>query len=169
MKKAHKYAGTKQHLQPMARRIQDAMALFKLDVSALTEQLGLAKSQRGAVNNWVIGRNGVSDAFRAKLASTLQIPEDELLAPLGPDAPRNARTGRTPSIVGPAQRAVILARELPPAPSMPVASDVFVIRARSDGTMQVKLDASLPWAKGSQLIQYLLSFGLVIGAEAEGD
>ena len=70
---------------------------------------------------------------------------------------------------------MVLAREMLPATpgglpmGPPPATDVFVIRARSDGTMAVKLDTALPWAKGSQLVQYLLSFGLVIGAEAEGD
>ena len=80
------------------------------------------------------------------------------------------KQGRQPNR-GPAQRAVALVEvarvngEIMPA-TVPV-SDVFTIRARSDGTMVVKLDASLPFAKGAQLVQFLIGFGLVIGADAE--
>ena len=42
------------------------------------------------------------------------------------------------------------------------------IRARSDGNVIVKLEANLPFAKGAQLVQFLLQFGLAPGAETEG-
>jgi hypothetical protein len=157
-------------LKAMALRIQAAMRKQGLDVRLLTHRMGMRPDQHPAVRNWVAGKNGPGELWRAKLAEVLGLSEDELTW-------QGAHQKATPGpVVGPAQRAVVLARErLPAATPMglpmgpPAATDVFVIRARSDGTMAVKLDTALPWAKGSQLVQYLLSFGLVIGAEAEGD
>jgi transcriptional regulator with XRE-family HTH domain len=150
-------------LRLMARRIQDAMKARGLDQGALADAIGLTKAQRPVISNWIRGMNGPGDLIRPKLATVLQVPEDQLVAP-GREA-RSHNGGRK----GPAQRAVALVQvaqsngQLLP-PSTPV-TDVFVFRARSDGTIGIKLDAVLPYARGVQLINALLGFGLVIGAE----
>jgi hypothetical protein len=161
-------AGRRPELQPLARAIQNAMRSKGLDVPALTEALGMEKSQRGGVAHWVAGKNGPGDMLRPKLAQILGLSEAELTSP-------RKKGGRKPMTLqgqGPAQRAVALVEtaklngELLPA--APPVTDVFVIRARSDGSMVVRLDASLSFVKGAQLAQFLLGFGLVTGVETEG-
>jgi hypothetical protein len=166
-----KRANTKPKLRPMAQAIQAAMRQRGMDVPALTEALGLKVSQRGAVANWVVGVNGVGPQLRPRVAKVLGLNEDQLLGPVIDSLGRRRNPGRpsTAKLLGPAQRAVALVQtaavngELLPA--APPVSDVFTIRARTDGTMLIRLDANLPFAKGTQLVQFLLNFGLVIGAE----
>ena len=116
------------------------------------------------------GKNGPGDMLRPKLAQVLGLSEAELTSPRG-----KSGRGRKPMTLqgqGPAQRAVALVEtakingEILPA--APPVTDVFVIRARSDGSMVVRLDASLSFVKGAQLAQFLLGFGLVTGVETEG-
>jgi hypothetical protein len=151
----------------IAEVIREAMRVRRLGVPELTEMLGLEKSQRGAVTHWVVGQNGPGAQIRPKLAEVLGVPEDQLTASIRRRGPGNFNppTGET---LGPAQRAVALVATKAPEilHGPPPVQDVFVIRARSDGTMQIRLDANLNYVKGSQLVQYLLSFGLVIGADA---
>jgi transcriptional regulator with XRE-family HTH domain len=152
----------------VAETIRAAMTERRLDVRVLTEMLGLEKSQRGAVAHWAVGKNGPGAQIRPKLAEILGLTEDQLTANTRRGRPGNFKPLTGEAALGPAQRAVALvatkAPELLPGP--PPVQDVFVIRARSDGTMQIRLDASLPYAKGTQLVQFLLNFGLVIGADA---
>jgi hypothetical protein len=166
----------KDEVKSVTDTIRQAMRHRHIDVPMLTETLGLDKSQRGAVAHWVKGQNGPSSQMRPKLAEILGVSEDTLIAggPSGGRAAANFNPPKPKKNLGPAQRAVALVAAhapeiLAPPPGPPPAQDVFVIRARTDGTMQVRLDANLPYAKGSQLVQYLLSFGLVIGADAQGD
>jgi hypothetical protein len=159
-------------IQLVAETIRAAMTERRLEVPVLTEMLGMDKSQRGAVSHWVVGKNGPGPTIRPKLAEALGLTEEQLTVP-GSRRAANFNPPKKDRALGPAQRAVALVAThapeiLAPPPGPPPAQDVFVIRARTDGTMQVRLDANLPYAKGSQLVQYLLSFGLVIGADAEG-
>lgn len=169
MKKLPKRKGANPKLQPMAKAIQAAMRQRGMDVPALTEALGMEVSQRGAVANWVSGVNGVGPQLRPKVAEVLGLEEAQLTLAVDSIGRRSRHTA-TP--LGPAQRAVALVQtavhngELLPAP--PPVTDVFSIRARSDGNMIVKLEANLPFAKGAQLVQFLLQFGLAPGAETEG-
>jgi hypothetical protein len=168
-------ANVKPEVKLVSDTIRNAMRQRRLDVRMLTEALGLEKAQRGAVAHWVKGKNGPSANLRPRLAEVLGLPEDQLISGTRGGGRAAANFNPPKDMAGPARRAVALVAThapeiLAPPPGPPPAQDVFVIRARSDGTMQVRLDANLPYAKGSQLVQYLLSFGLVIGADAsEGD
>jgi hypothetical protein len=165
-----KHRGGNPAIAVVAEVIREAMRVRRLSVPELTTMLGLEKSQRGAVSHWVVGKNGPGPQIRPKLAEVLGVPQDQLavVSHRRNVAPPNFQPP-TSEAMGPAQRAVALvtakAPELLPAAGPPV-QDVFVIRARSDGTMGIRLDASLPYAKGTQLVQFLLNFGLVIGADA---
>lgn len=162
-------------LRPIAQAIQGAMGARGMDVPMLTEAMGLTKSQRGAVGNWVAGVNGPGAQLRPRLAEVLGLDPNQLtlgpLDSLGRRRPQGAQLGRPAHNLGPAQRAVALVEvarangEILPAP--PPVTDVFTIRARSDGTMVIRLDANLPFAKGAQLVSYLISFGLVVGSGSE--
>lgn len=166
-------------LQPLAKTIQAAMKEKGLDMWMLTEAMGMSVKQRGAVGNWIIGKNGVSDPYRPKLAAILGLDEAHLKTPELPGVRKSGHNDSRPKLVpptGPAQRAVALVQQqqinggaAPQLlPTLPPVSDVFTIRARSDGTMIVKLDANLNYERGSQLVQFLLGFGLVMGAERDG-
>jgi hypothetical protein len=152
----------------VAETIRAAMTERRLEVPVLAQMLGLERSQRGAVANWVVGKNGPGAQIRPKLAEILGLTEDQLAASTRRGRPGNFKP-LTGEALGPAQRAVALVATKAPEilHGPPPVQDVFVIRARSDGTMQIRLDANLNYVKGSQLVQYLLSFGLVIGADAE--
>jgi hypothetical protein len=163
-------------LKPVAEAIRHAMIARHMTVAMLTDALGMEKSQRGGVSHWVVGKNGPSAMVRPKVAEILGLDEAQLIAPGGTGKGRNPVNFQAPKAegepVGPAQRAVALVHARAPEllqPGPPPATDVFVIRARSDGTMGIRLDASLPYAKGTQLVQFLLNFGLVIGADREGE
>jgi len=152
-------------LQPMARVIQAAMQQRGMDVAALTEAMGMTVEQRGAVANWVVGKNAPSSLLRPRLASVLGLDEAQLSVPgFGKN---NGKMDLKQ--LGPAQRAVALVEtarvngEIIPAP--PPVTDVFTFRARSDGNAVVRLDVNLPFAKAAQLIQFLIGFGLAPGAE----
>jgi hypothetical protein len=162
-------------LKPVTDAIRHAMITRHMTVAMLTDALGMEKSQRGGVSHWVVGKNGPSVTVRPRLAEILGLDEAQLTVPgagRGRAAPNFQRPDAEGEIVGPAQRAVALVATRAPEllqPGPPPATDVFVIRARSDGTMGIRLDASLPYAKGTQLVQFLLNFGLVIGADREGE
>lgn len=158
-------------LKELAGTIREAMRQRQLDVRGLTAALGMTNEQRGAVANWVTGKNGPNGLVRPKLAEILGVPEDRLTAPTRGGG-RTVSNFKAPSdVLGPAQRAVALVQTRQQSPEIlqgpPPATDVFVIRARSDGSMQVRLDANVPFAKGTQLVQFLLNFGLVAGADTE--
>ena len=168
MKLPKKHKTSNPAIARVAETIRAAMTERRLDVRVLTEMLGLEKSQRGAVTHWVVGKNGPGSMIRPKLAEILGLTEDQLTANTRRRGPGNFKPP-TGEALGPAQRAVALVATRAPEilHGPPPVQDVFVIRARSDGTMQIRLDANLNYVKGSQLVQYLLSFGLVIGADAE--
>ena len=44
-------------------------------------------------------------------------------------------------------------------------NDIFTFRLRGDGTVVVRLDVTLPYARGAELLKFLLGFGLVPAAE----
>lgn len=174
-------AKRKPYLQPLAKTIQDAMKARKLDFNSLAETMGLSEKERPAVYNWVAGRNGPGPENRARLAQALGLPVDALIAPGKPGRQPGGRLPGTypvrdhpaPPVSGPAWRAVALAQEathtngaqlMPPTPPV---NDVFTIRVRSDGSMMVRLDTNLPFKRGMQLAQFLLSFGLVSGDDTE--
>lgn len=127
--------------------------------------LGLDPKQRPAIYHWREGHNAPIPATAAKLGQVLDLDIEHYIDRSPRETKRVAKLR-----MGPAQRALTLAAQangstpviMSPAPPV---SDVFVFRARSDGTIGVKLDTVLPYARGVQLINALLGFGLVIGAE----
>ena len=154
----------------MALLLQTAMQRKNLDVRGLTDAMGLEARQHAAVYNWVCGKNGPSPPMRKELLHALDLDEAAFVAAL-PEKLLPGRSSTQEPAWGPAQRAVAMVRDttrngeaqvLPPAPP---ASDVFSFKARSDGSVTVRLDVALPYARGTQLVQFLLGFGLVIGAD----
>lgn len=160
------------------------MKARKLDFNSLAEAMGLHPKERPAMYNWVAGKNGPGPDNRARLAQALGLPVDALIAPSKPGHRPGGRPPGTsperpvkdhpaPPVSGPAWRAVALAQEanhvngaqlMPPTPPV---NDVFTIRVRSDGSMMVRLDTNLPFKRGMQLAQFLLSFGLVSSDDTE--
>ena len=152
------------YLQPMMLAIHDAMRERNLDVTALCGALGITLDKRPAVYNWVAGKNGVGDAYRAKLARVLGLTEEQLTSPQAPGA-----HSRPPATLGPAQRAVALVEQAaqPVSVAHPVepVRDVFSITGRSDGQISVRMQVTLDAAKGMALARFLMDFGLIIGDE----
>jgi hypothetical protein len=149
------------YLQPMMLAIQAAMRERNLDVKGLSEALG-AKSP-AIIYNWVAGKNGVGDAYRARLAQVLGLTEAQLTSPQAPGA-----HSKRPAALGPAQRAVALVQAAPPG-AVPVVTepvrDVFTIAGRTDGQITVQLRATLDAGRGMALARFLLDFGLIVGDE----
>jgi transcriptional regulator with XRE-family HTH domain len=173
-------AKPKPYLAAFAKTIQDAMKARNLTVVSLSDAMGLSKKERPAVYNWVMGKNGPGPGNRLKMAQALGLSAEQLIAP---GKPGKQPGGRPPGtypvrseparpVSGPAWRAVTLAETahangvqvMPPTPPV---NDVFTIRARSDGSMAIRLDANLPFKRGMQLAQFLLSFGLVSSDDTE--
>ena len=153
----------------MAVMLQDAMRRKGITtIAALTEAVGLETHQAAGVYNWLAGKNGPSSLVRPKLLKALDLDEAAFAATL-PEKVLSRRQSKNEPVLGPAQRAVALVNakasngEL--LPKAPPVTDVFSFRARSDGDVVVRLEATLPFARGAQLMQFLLGFGLVIGSE----
>jgi hypothetical protein len=146
-------------LQSMMIAIQTAMQERKLDTKGLCDALGVPVEKRPAVYNWITGKNGPSEVYRAKLSKILGLTEAQLTA-------ATKSKPRTKQLLGPAQRAVALAQQAGPSPSaMPTepVRDVFSITGRSDGQISVQLQATLDASRGMALARFLMDFGLIIG------
>jgi hypothetical protein len=147
------------YLQPMMLAIHDAMRERNLDVTALCGALGVSLDKRPAIYNWVAGKNGVGDAYRARLARVLGLTEAQLTSPHTVGA-----HSKYPATLGPAQRAVALVQAAPPGavPAEPVR-DVFTISGRSDGQISLRLQVTLDVGPGLALARFLMDAGLVVG------
>lgn len=150
------------YLQPMMLAIHAAMRERNLDVNGLADALGVTRDKRPAIYNWVAGKNGVSEAYRANLAAVLGLTEAQLTSP---QAPGGARPH-----LGPAQRAVALVQAAPPGAVPTVAAepvrDVFTISGRSDGQISLRLQVTLDAARGLALARFLMDAGLVVGGDS---
>jgi hypothetical protein len=122
--------------------------------------------KRPAVYNWIAGKNGVSDAYRARLARVLGLTEAQLTSP----HTKGAHSKR-PATLGPAQRALVAAQAAQAAQPVAVAHlvepvrDVFTIAGRSDGQINIRLQTILDAGRGMALARFLLDFGLIVGDE----
>lgn len=155
--------------RPMAQMLRKALHEKGMTMVELSDALGFTIPQRTAVANWFAGRNGPTLEKRQRISEILDIMPNQWVA-VTPVNLHDAKKANGDAL-GPAQRAVALVQVAKAngeviAPTPP-PSDVFTIRVRTDGSMQLRLDTTLPFAKGSELLRYLLGFGLVIGAEPE--
>jgi transcriptional regulator with XRE-family HTH domain len=159
---------SKAALRPMALLIQGAMKQRDLSIKDVAKAMGLEARQVPAVYNWIAGKNGPSEPFRAKLAKVLGLTEAQLTSPL-----KSGSHGRPREIaLGPAQRAVVLAQTQPATPVIMPAEpvrDVFSITGRSDGQISVRLQATLDAGRGMALARFLMDFGLIVGDHAESE
>jgi hypothetical protein len=160
----------KQDTAKVSAAIHARMKALKIpSASELTTLLGYEQRQMVRVYNWIRGVNGPNASARNDLIDKLGVPAEVFdgitIVPHGSGRDRPAKKSKP----GPAQRAVALAEQvranggqaLALSPPAPVISDVFSCRVRSDSTMQVKLDAVLPFIQGMALMKFLLDFGLV--------
>jgi hypothetical protein len=168
----------KPELAETSARIADAMARHNLSPRQITEALGhRERDPRNAnIYNWARGKNAPSSQFREKLAKLLGLKTEDLVPEGRPRTMsraeklarkresnqkyRQARLEQN-SKPGPAEQAVMLYSDNRPEPvpvsrvPAPRPEDVFTTAIRSDGTMQVRLNLTLPIAEGIALVQML--------------
>ena len=152
------------YLQPMMVAIHTAMRERELTLQGLCDAMGLTPDKRPAVYNWIKGKNGPSDLYRAKLAQVLGLTEAQLTSP----HPTGSKRKPTPDQLGPAQRALVAAQAAQPVAVTLTAEpvrDVFTIAGRSDGQISIRLQTTLDGQRGMALARFLLDFGLIIGDE----
>lgn len=163
-------------------RIRHAMSELGLSHKQVAEAMGMEPGQEPNVYNWATGRNAPNYRRREALARVLGLEASDIAPegwkaggsggrlPLAPDEKARRKRERDREYkrqrsaeqraqrAGPAERAVALYAEAGPEPApRPVArpDDVFTTAIRSDGTMQVRLNLTLPVAEGIALVQML--------------
>ena len=171
----------KEQVQKISVAIQARMKELKINTTDLTRLLGYPHTSMARVHHWVRGASGPNEEACRKLVEKLGVSPSVFEGLVFPGGPNQSTAGgkkrhqrKTPET--PASRAVALAhahaevearrnggRALVPITTAlnHAVSDVFSCRVRSDGTMQVKLDASLPLMQGMALMKFLMDFGLV--------
>ena len=173
---------TQPHLLTYAEKIRKAAEFKGITLPQIAKHLGVDVA---AVYHWVAGVNGVSHEYRPVLAKLLGLSINDLVAPPNPnprapsglksklgrphnaapnghDAAHPAPDTDTDTDTGPAQRALVAYQDKAASiPYTPPVSDLCAFKLRSDGTVTVKLETTLPYAKGLRLMGYLFEFGLV--------
>jgi hypothetical protein len=140
-----------------------------ISLTGLGIRLNSKNQGAGLTSPWARGISRPGPKYREKLAKLMGVKPAELLGlPTRSGGSGAPAGGAERQEVGPARRALIAHEKviLPDVrntvPARHVASDVFAFRVRSDGTVAIALNVTLPLAKGVALAQSLMTMGVMM-------
>lgn len=142
----------------VAALIRHHMERLKLSPGDLNEAMGNGRDQSGPFN-WINAKGAPGPDNRAKLAKLFGVSEQALMRGKI-DGPVDVTTAHN--------NAVALASRAAMPPAAPTRQpDILTFSVGSDGTSRLRLDVTMPSAKGVSLLQMVLSAGMVLTAHDE--